>query len=128
MSSRPSQLRNRARQISVRVRSSASKLEPCRGIGRVFASLTLDLILLQLFTGLALGSVYILVAVGLSLIFGMLTVVNFAHGAFYMLGAYVGVYLILLGGNFWLCLIIVPIAVGILGLGIERTLIRPLYG
>jgi branched-chain amino acid transport system permease protein len=94
----------------------------------VFANLTLDLILLQLFTGVALGSVYILVAVGLSLIFGMLTVVNFAHGAFYMLGAYVGVYLILLGGNFWLCLIIVPIAVGILGLGIERTLIRPLYG
>lgn len=44
--------------------------------------MTVDLVLLQLFTGLALGAIYVLLAVGLSLIFGMLTVVNFAHGAF----------------------------------------------
>jgi branched-chain amino acid transport system permease protein len=92
------------------------------------AGLTLDLIGLQLFTGLALGAVYVLLAIGLSLIFGMLTVVNFAHGAFYMLGAYVGVYLLALGGNFWLCLVAVPIIVGTIGLVIERFLIRPLYG
>ena len=54
------------------------------------AGLSLDLIALQLFTGLALGAIYVLFAIGLSLIFGMLTVVNFAHGAFYMVGAYVG--------------------------------------
>jgi branched-chain amino acid transport system permease protein len=92
------------------------------------AGLTLDLIGLQLFTGLALGAVYVLLAIGLSLIFGMLTVVNFAHGAFYMLGAYIGLYLLSLGGSFWLCLIAVPLLVGVIGLGIERTLIRPLYG
>src|SRR5688500_16369669 len=90
--------------------------------------LTLDLIGLQLFTGVALGAVYVLLAIGLSLIFGMLTVVNFAHGAFYMLGAYVGLYLLSIGANFWVALLLVPILVGAIGLGIERTLIRPLYG
>ena len=87
-----------------------------------------DLIALQVFTGLALGAVYILFSVGLSLIFGMLTVVNFAHGAFYMIGAYVGYQLIALGANFWVCLIAVPLLVGLVGLAVERVLIRPLYG
>ncbi|MEH2474577.1 branched-subunit amino acid ABC-type transport system permease component [Nitrobacteraceae bacterium AZCC 2161] len=86
-----------------------------------------DLIALQLFTGLALGAVYVLFAVGLSLIFGMLTVVNFAHGSFYMVGAYVGVFLLSLGCDFWICLVAVPLAVGALGLVVERVLIRPLY-
>ena len=53
-------------------------------------------------TGLALGSVLVLLAVGLSLIFGMLAVVNFAHGAFYTVGAYAGVFVFGLSGNFWL--------------------------
>ncbi len=88
----------------------------------------LNLFFLQLATGLALGSVYVLLAVGLSLIFGMLTVVNFAHGAFFMVGAYVGVYALGLTGNFWLSLVLVPIVTGILGLVIERVLVRPLYG
>lgn len=88
----------------------------------------LNLLLLQAFTGLALGSVFVLLAVGLSLIFGLLTVVNFAHGAFYMLGAYVGVFLIGLTGNFWLTLALVPVVVGVVGLGVERFLVRPLYG
>src|SRR6201999_2503979 len=101
------------------------------------AGLSLDLIALQLFAGLALGAIYVLFAIGLSLIFGMLTVVNFAHGAFYMVGAYVGVYILMLGGNFWICLIAVPlaggllghfVAVGLFGLLVERVLIRPLYG
>lgn len=90
--------------------------------------LTWDLVALQLFTGLALGAVYVLLSVGLSLIFGMLTVVNFAHGAFYMLGGYVGVMLAARGVNFWVSLVAVPLAVGALGLAVERTLIRPLYG
>src|SRR3981081_4383131 len=92
------------------------------------AGLSLDLIALQLFTGLALGAIYVLFAIGLSLIFGMLTVVNFAHGAFYMVGAYVGLFLLSLGGNFWLCLVAVPLIVGTIGLVVERFLIRPLYG
>jgi branched-chain amino acid transport system permease protein len=92
------------------------------------AGLSLDLIALQLFAGLALGAIYVLFAIGLSLIFGMLTVVNFAHGAFYMVGAYAGLYMLSLGGNFWICLIAVPLAVGLFGLAVERILIRPLYG
>ncbi|MDT3678764.1 MAG: branched-chain amino acid ABC transporter permease [Burkholderiaceae bacterium] len=90
--------------------------------------MTLDLIALQLFTGFALGSVFVLLAIGLSLIFGLLTVVNFAHGAFYMVGAYVGVAVLQAGGNFWIALLVVPLAVGTLGLAIERWLVRPLYG
>lgn len=92
------------------------------------SGLSFDLIALQLFTGLALGAIYVLFAIGLSLIFGMLTVVNFAHGAFYMVGAYVGLFLLSLGGNFWLCLVAVPLTVGTVGLVVERFLIRPLYG
>ena len=92
------------------------------------AGMSFDLIALQLFTGLALGAIYVLFAIGLSLIFGMLTVVNFAHGAFYMVGAYVGLFLLSLGGNFWLCLVAVPLIVGTMGLVVERFLIRPLYG
>lgn len=90
--------------------------------------MTLNLFLLQLFTGVALGSVFVLLAVGLSLIFGLLTVVNFAHGAFYMLGAYVGVFILGLTGNFWLALVVVPFVVGAMGLLVERFLVRPLYG
>ena len=92
------------------------------------AGLTLDLLLLQIVTGVALGSIFILLAIGLSLIFGMLTVVNFAHGAFYMVGAYMGVFLYGLTGNFWVCLILVPVGVGSIGLLVERFLVRPLYG
>ena len=92
------------------------------------AGLSFDLIAMQMFTGVALGAIYVLFAIGLSLIFGMLTVVNFAHGAFFMVGAYVGFFLVTLGGNFWLCLVVVPLAVGISGMVVERFLVRPLYG
>jgi branched-chain amino acid transport system permease protein len=70
----------------------------------------------------------VLLAIGLSLIFGMLTVVNFAHGAFFMLGAYVGLWLLSQGVDFWVSLLLVPLIVGGLGLAVERVLIRPLYG
>ncbi len=90
--------------------------------------ITLDLFLLQLMTGIALGAVYALLAVGLSLIFGMLTVVNFAHGAFFMMGAFLGVYFMNLTGSFWFSLILVPVIVGAFGLLCERFLVRPLYG
>jgi branched-chain amino acid transport system permease protein len=92
------------------------------------ADITLDLFLLQLMTGIALGAVYALLAVGLSLIFGMLTVVNFAHGAFFMMGAFLGVYFMSLTGSFWFSLILVPVIVGAFGLLCERFLVRPLYG
>ena len=83
---------------------------------------------MQAVTGVALGAVYVLVALGLSLIFGMLTVVNFAHGAFFMVGAYMGVWLFAQTGNFWVCLVLVPLGVGAIGLLAERFLVRPLYG
>ena len=88
----------------------------------------IDLIAVQLFTGVALGAVFVLMSTGLSIIFGMLGVVNFAHGAFYMVGAYAGVFFLALTGNFWLALAAVPLLIGVLGLGVERVLIRPLYG
>ena len=69
----------------------------------------------QVFTGLVIGMVFVLLAIGLSLIFGLMTVVNFAHGSLYMLGAYFGVFLIGLTGNFWLGLVLAPLMVGALG-------------
>ena len=90
--------------------------------------MTLDLFLLQLFTGLALGSIFVLVALGISLIFGLLTIVNFAHSQFFMLGAYVGAFALALSGNFWFALLAVPLVVGAIGMLSERFLVRPLYG
>jgi branched-chain amino acid transport system permease protein len=85
-------------------------------------------LLLQAFTGLALGAIYVLLAIGLSLIFGLLTVVNFAHGAMFAVGAYIGIFAFGLTGSFWLSLVFVPMAVGGIGLVVERVLVRPLYG
>lgn len=83
----------------------------------------------QVFTGLVLGGIFVLLAIGLSLIFGLMTVVNFSHGALYMLGAYFGFTLIRhLGLDFGVALVLAPLLVGAFGLGIERFLIRPLYG
>jgi branched-chain amino acid transport system permease protein len=90
--------------------------------------MTLDLVVAQVFTGVALGAVFVLLSTGLSVIFGMLGVVNFAHGAFYMTGAYAGVFVLALTGNFWIALVAVPVLIGVLGLGVERFLVRPLYG
>jgi branched-chain amino acid transport system permease protein len=90
--------------------------------------ITPSLLALQLVTGIALGAIYALLALGLSLIFGMLTVVNFAHGAFFMVGAFIGLYFMGLTGNFWFSLVLTPLAVGCIGLVTERFLVRPLYG
>ncbi len=83
---------------------------------------------LQIFMGFTLGMIFVLLAVGLSLIFGMLTVVNFAHGAFYMWGAYAGLLAMDYIGNFWVALVIVPIVVGGVGMLLERFAVRRLYG
>lgn len=90
--------------------------------------ISIHALLLQGFIGLSLGSIYVMMASGLSLIFGLMRVVNFAHGSFYMLGAYTLVYLISLIGNFWICLVVSPLLIGILGILIEVGGIRPLYG
>ena len=81
----------------------------------------------QALVGVALGMIYVLLALGLSLIFGLLGVVNFAHGSFYMLGACMAFSLVTVTNNFWLCLLFAPLLIGALGFGAERTLLRPLY-
>jgi branched-chain amino acid transport system permease protein len=88
----------------------------------------LSTLLAQVFTGLVLGMIYVLLAIGLSLIFGLMTVVNFAHGALFMLGAYFGVFVLTYTKSFWVALIVAPLMVGALGLLMERFLIRRLYG
>jgi branched-subunit amino acid ABC-type transport system permease component len=81
----------------------------------------------QALNGLSYGVLLFLLSVGLTLIFGMLDVVNLAHGSFYMLGAYAGLGLSALTGNFWLALLLAPIAVGAIGALVEGTCLRPLY-
>ncbi|MDG4750716.1 branched-chain amino acid ABC transporter permease [Micromonospora sp. WMMD718] len=79
------------------------------------------------FNGLVGGAFYALLALGLAVIFGMLRVVNFAHGAFYMLGAF-GAYVLLAeaGVPFWAALVIMPLALGLLGMVLERAVIHRL--
>ncbi len=82
----------------------------------------------QLLLGLVNGSFYALLSLGLAVIFGLLGIVNFAHGALYMIGAYVAwLGLEKFGMNYWTALVVAPILVGALGVVIERTLLRHLY-
>jgi len=87
----------------------------------------LMVIVSQAVIGIALGMIYVLLALGLSLVFGLLGVVNFAHGSFYMLGACMAFSLVTVTNSFWLCLLFAPLLIGVLGFGAERTLLRPLY-
>jgi len=81
----------------------------------------------HLFNGLVLGVLYVLIALGISVIFGMMNFVNFAHGAFYALGAYLAYSIVAAGGSFWLALLAAPLAVGALGALVEMTLLRSLH-
>src|SRR5829696_2891174 len=82
----------------------------------------------QLLLGLVNGSFYAMLSLGLAVIFGLLGIVNFAHGALYMIGAYVAwLGLEKLGLNYWASLILAPVVVGALGVLIERTLLKQLY-
>ena len=82
----------------------------------------------QLMLGLVNGSFYAMLSLGLAVIFGLLGIVNFAHGALYMMGAYVAwLCLEKFGLNFWAALLIAPLVVGALGVAVERTLLKRLY-
>ena len=94
----------------------------------MFSDISVAALAAQVFTGLVLGGIFVLLAIGLSLIFGLMTVVNFSHGALYMLGAYFGYVLLTRSGSFTVALIVAPLMVGALGLLMERFLVRPLYG
>lgn len=78
--------------------------------------------------GLQYGMLLLLVTTGLALIFGLMDVINFAHGALYAVGAYVGVVVVSTTQQFWLAVLVAPLAVALLGLVIERTVIRGLRG
>ncbi|MGY4375479.1 ABC-type uncharacterized transport system permease subunit [Bradyrhizobium sp. i1.3.6] len=83
----------------------------------------------QLLVGLINGSFYALLSLGLAVIFGMLNIINFAHGALYMMGAFVAYFLLSLGGiNYWWALLIAPVIVGIFGMILERTMLQWLTG
>jgi branched-chain amino acid transport system permease protein len=87
---------------------------------------SIDAILTQLLMGLTVGVNLVLVATGLTLVFGMMGVINFAHSALFMLGAYVGLVATTRLGSFWLGLLIAPPVIGLLGAAMERWLLRPL--
>ncbi len=82
----------------------------------------------QLLIGLINGSFYALLSLGLSVIFGLLNIINFAHGALYMMGAFVAYFLLQWAGlGYWWALLISPVAVGLLGVVLERTMLKRLY-
>jgi branched-chain amino acid transport system permease protein len=85
----------------------------------------LDILLSQTASGLVLGGLYVLIAIGLSIIFGLLGIVNFAHGAFFTLGAYFALTLVQLFG--WPAVILSPVIVGGIGMLAEKLLISRLY-
>ena len=74
------------------------------------------------------GCILILVALGLSIVFGLMGIINFAHGIFYMLGAYAGWLTVQVTGSFWVALLTAPAAVGLLGILVERGVLQRIYG
>ena len=90
--------------------------------------LPLQALLSQLLLGLVNGSFYAMLSLGLAVIFGLLNVINFAHGAMYMMGAFLTwIALNYLGVNYWAMLLLAPLLVGLFGIIIEKTMLRWLY-
>jgi branched-subunit amino acid ABC-type transport system permease component len=92
------------------------------------AAIPWDQIIIQTINGIVTGMILALIASGLTLIFGIMDVVNFAHGELFMLGAYIGVVVLASTGNFWLALIIAAIFVGLFGALMQIVTLRPLLG
>src|SRR3984957_6128683 len=83
----------------------------------------------QLLLGLINGAFYALLSLGLAVIFGMLNIVNFAHGALYMMGAFCAYFLLNDAGlNYWWALILAPLIMGVVGALIERLLLKRIAG
>jgi len=87
-----------------------------------------DQIVIQTLNGIVTGMILALVASGLTLIFGIMEVVNFAHGELFMLGAYVGTTVLVTTGNFWVALLVASVTIAMLGAAIQITTLRPLLG
>jgi branched-chain amino acid transport system permease protein len=82
----------------------------------------------QLLLGLINGSFYAMLSLGLAVIFGLLNIINFAHGAQYMMGAFAAYFLLQYTGlGYWWALLVVPLAMGLFGIGLERTMLKRLY-
>jgi branched-chain amino acid transport system permease protein len=82
----------------------------------------------QILHGLVWGIVIALIALGLTIVFGLMDVVNFTHGEFYMLGAFLGFSILTVVPNFWFAILLAGVAIGLLGILIEILMFRPLYG
>jgi branched-chain amino acid transport system permease protein len=93
-----------------------------------FQTFPYELLLIQTINGIVTGMILALVASGLTLIFGIMDVVNFAHGELFMLGAYVGVIVLTATGSFWLALVVASLLIALLGAAIYLTTLRPLIG
>ena len=87
----------------------------------------METFVIQFLHGLAYGMLLFLVSSGLTLVFGMMSVLNIAHASFYMLGAYFSYQMLKMVGNFWVGLIVCPILVGFLGILMERFLLRRVH-
>ena len=87
----------------------------------------MSIYLLQIINGIGIGMLYFLLAVGLSIVFGLLRFVNFAHGTFYLLGAYFCYQMTRWGMSFWLSLVVVPVVIGAIGWLTEKLVLRHVY-
>src|SRR5437867_8247289 len=91
--------------------------------------MTASLLVQSAIIGLSIGSIYILMALGLTLMFGMMHIINFAHGAIYMLGAFVIYYVFFQwGAPYFVAFILAMIVLGVLGYVVERGIYRPIKG
>src|SRR3977135_2831166 len=94
----------------------------------MLADIPWDIIIIQTINGVVTGMILALVASGLTLIFGIMDVVNFAHGELFMLGAYVGVIVLAATGDFWIALVVDSFVIALRGAVIYLTTLRPLLG
>jgi len=94
----------------------------------ILAAIPYDQIVIQTVNGIVTGMILALVAFGLTLIFGIMDVVNFAHGELFMLGAYIGVVMLAATGSFWLALFCATLVVALLGAALQIVTLRPLLG
>src|SRR5262249_7798438 len=98
------------------------------GIEHILAAIPWDQIVIQTLNGIVTGMILALIASGLTLIFGIMDVVNFAHGELFMFGAYMGVVVLATSGSFWLALILATLIVALICAALQVTTLRPLLG
>ncbi len=97
-------------------------------VAQIFHGIPVDLLIIQTVNGVVTGMILALIASGLTLIFGIMDVVNFAHGELFMLGAYLGFVVFVSTGSFWLALVGAALIVAILGAAMQIVALRPLIG